>query len=224
MSTFAYDLKHWSQKHHRLFLDNKDLHFIQSVLDIKINDDEDIYSLIDKEKLLKVILEFPEQLPISAQLYFAILLKKTFKEYGIQNIPLIEYLTFLLTIHMKQDNKNSQNFYISDFVEQIEKANNNEKFYLRVELANKILFLSGLFEEHLNFRTNRRAAPSLSFYESIGCTQYEIAIQHPLASELHLKDTFFQLSHSFSSIRHILNQFSDRFITLGEPFNPNLDI
>lgn len=224
MSTFPYDLRHWSRKSCRFHLENQDLKFIQSVFNTEFtgsnSNKELIQSLIDDDKLINTILEFPEQLHISPQLYFYVLLKKAFEESNIYNILLVDYIVFILTTHIisNSNNENNEPLYASDYINKINIANNREQFYLRVQLANNILILTGIFQEYMQYRTNRKGAPNIPFYEIIGCTQYELAMHHPLATELNLKDVFNQLSASFTTIRQILNQFSERFISIGDPF------
>lgn len=224
MPTFAYELRHWSQKSCRSHLDNRDLKFIESVLGDKLTESqfsEDLTgSLINDDRVIKTILECPEQLHISPQLYFYVLLKRAFETSGIYNTSLVEYIVFLLISHITSNTNNNHSgiLYISDYLNQINLASNKDVFYLRVELANKILVLTGIFQEYMKHRTSRRAAPDLSYYEVVGSTQYEAAMHHPLAKELDLKAVFGQLSTSFDNVRQILNEFSERFISLGDPF------
>lgn len=224
MSSFAYELRHWSRKSCRFHLETRDLKFLESVFGFELAgaalNDELIQSLINEDKLVNAVLELPDQLHISPQLYFYVLLKRAFEESGIYNLLLVDYIVFLMTFHITPNtNQESSRFlYVSDYLSKIDIASNRDQFYLRVQLANEILILTGVFQEYMKHRTQRKAAPNIPFYEVVGCTQYEAAMHHPLAAELNLKSVFSELSTSFDNIRQTLNQFSERFISLGEPF------
>lgn len=217
MLDFAQELHLWSEKSCRLHLESCDIHFIQSTLRTKFKP-KLIESLLTEDKLFYTILESTEQLPISPQLYFYVLLQRTFLKTNINNIFLLDYLVFILTTNLRTKNLN-QELYISDYLNKINLANDNDKFYLRIELSNQILFLTGLFQDYIQHRVERGAAPSISFYEGIGSIQYNAAINHPLANQLHLKDVFIQLSHEFTNVRQTLNQFSENLLSLGESFS-----
>lgn len=222
MVDFAHELSHWSEKSCRSYLEPRDINFIQSILgskfeEIKFNP-ELIESLLCENKLLFTILESTEQLPISPRLYFYILLHKAFSDSNICNPFLLDYIVFILITNINNNFSHNEVLYISDYLTKIDLANDKEQFYLRIELSNQILFLTGLFRDFLNYHTQRTGAPSISFYEGIGSSQYNAAMHHPLANELHLKNVFVQLSYDFSSVRQTLNQFSERFISLGDPF------
>lgn len=227
MLDFAHELSHWSEKSCRSFLEAKDILFIQSVLGSKLDSGQFnpkfMEVLLSEDKLFFTILESVEPLPISAQLYFYVLLQKAFSEANIYNPLLLDYIVFVLVsnMHTNYINKGESIFYISDYLTKINLANDNSKFYLRIELSNQILFFTGLFQDFIHYRTSRTGAPTIDFYEEIGSSQYGAVIRHPLANELHLKNVFIQLSDGFSQIRQTLNQFSERFISLGEPFIKN---
>lgn len=228
MSTFPSQLRLWTQKSCLCHLDNTDLEFLKSFFRSEFTQFElnpqFIQSLLKDDRLFYAVLESPNQLLISPQLYFYILVQKALTLANINDPLLIDYIVFLLVSNIKsQDtNKDEGFFYLFDQLKQIDFANNKEKFYLRIELANKILFLTSLFQAHLHYRTERKSAPNLSFYEAVGSTQYNAATKHPLATELHLTKIFLQLAYCFSTVRQTLNQFSERFVSLGEPFIANL--
>lgn len=216
MLDFAHELHLWSEKNTRLHLESGDIQFIQSVLGITFQPHL-TESLLSEDKLFYTILESTEQLPISAKLYFSVLLQRAFLKAGINNNLLLDYIVFILITNLKTNNFNNE-FYISDYLTKINLANDKEKFYLRIELSNQILFLTGLFQNHFQYRVKKGAAPSISFYEGIGSNQYNAAINHPLADKLHLRDVFTQLSQDFTNVRQTLNDFSQNLLSVGEPF------
>lgn len=216
MLDFAQELHHWSEKSCRLHLEPCDIDFIQSVLGIPFQPSLTA-SFLSEDKLFYTILESTEQLSISPQLYFYVLLQRAFLKSNINDDFLLDYIVFVLTTNIKANNFNNE-FYLSDYLTKINLANDKDKFYLRIELSNQILFLTGLFEGHMQHRLQRNGGPSISFYEGIGSTQYTAAIHHPLANKLHLKGVFIQLSQDFTNIRRSLNQLSENLLCLGESF------
>ncbi|PWU04434.1 MAG: hypothetical protein C5B43_04590 [Verrucomicrobia bacterium] len=206
---FAQELTHWSERSCRSFLETRDIEFIESITGLPF----ETAALFD-DKLYFSILESSEQLPISPQLYFYILLQKTFWKANINNLLLLDYTVFILTSNLKTNSLNNE-FYIIDHLEKINLTTGKEQFFLRIELSNQILFLTGLFQDHLQFRKGEASIP---FYEGIGSNQYNAAINHPLANKLQLKEVLSQLSRDFSHIRQSLNDFSENLMSLGEPF------
>lgn len=224
MLDFAHELSHWSEKSCRSYLETRDIQFIQSILGLKFDEikfnPKLVESFLAEDKLFFTILESTHQLPISPQLYFYVLLQRAFSEANIDNPFLLDYIVFILITNLQTNNINKEEsiLYISDYLTKIDLANDKDKFYLRIELSNQILFLTGLFQDFIHHRTLRKGAPSIDFYEEIGSSQYSAVIRHPLANELHLKNVLIQLSDDFSNVRQTLNQFSERFISLGDPF------
>lgn len=215
MIDFAQELSLWSQKSCRSHLESRDIEFIQSVLGIELEFEPHlIQSLLSDDKLFFHVLESTEQLPISPQLYFSILLQRTFLKANINNAFLLDYIVFVLTTNLKTNSFHNE-FYITDYLEKINLAQGKEKFYLRIELSNQILFFTGLFQDFMHSRCGNG---SISFYESIGSNQYNVATSHPLADKLHLKNVFSQLSHDFSHVRQSLHLMSENLLSLGEPF------
>lgn len=228
-------LRNWSESSCRVNLREADLKFLKFVLapegygmDVwdRVEHDLDMRDrLLDDPALLKAILNYPGQLPISSSLYFYILLRKAFLEVGIDDRDIVDYLVAVLVRRLHVDGAFNHTisdgktyFYITECLQKIEQAELVDQFLLRVKLANQALFLTGLFGEHLRYREQRRGAPNIRFYEAIGGAQYRAARDYKLADELKLRSIFELLGTAFPVVRMALNVMSDRFISLGDPF------
>jgi hypothetical protein len=197
----------------------------QEELESALLNSKEAQAILDNPLLLQEIMHFPDYLPISLEFYFYLLIRKSLKEYSIDNFELTEYLVNVLINGLTSRNafNNSINegktfFYLSDTLLKIQQAQAVEQFYLRLALGNQALYLTGLFKDHLKHREERRGAPTLDMIQSIGKQQYEKATLHPLAKELQLYQSLLILSESFPDVRKALNKITDTKISLGEPF------
>lgn len=180
--------------------------------------------LLDNPALVKALMESPDQLSISPHLYFYVLIRKVLTDSGIQDRTVADYLTMVLIKGMRADPfssntpQKSNGFYIIDHLEELTKLSGEPAFHKRVELGDKTLYLSGLFENSIQYRQKRWGAPGLQYYESVGITQYTLASGHPLSQHYGLEKVYHTLGTSFKTVRNALSRFSDRFVSLGEPF------
>ena len=69
----------------------------------------------------------------------------------------------------------------------------------------------------LNSCDESRGAPSLSYYEGLGRSNFKAAGDHRLARTYALDGIFNDLAERFQETRRALNDLRDRLITLGEP-------
>ena len=104
--------------------------------------------------------------------------------------------------------------YVSDLMTQLATCPPEQSYVLRTHLANYALFLSGMFAERIQSHAERRGAPGLSFYESVGQSAYLHVAQHPLAKRTELNDIFEQLGGGFHRVRVALNRLTDTLLHL----------
>ena len=93
----------------------------------------------------------------------------------------------------------------------------NERFFVRVRIANLSLIVTGLFEDHLWHRVERRAALSPTAYASIGKTQYDRVSHHALAKVFDMQAVFEVLSEQFNEIQAGIKDLKERLLFIGEP-------
>jgi hypothetical protein len=210
-------------------LSSEDFAFIQTVLAQSNKDgialqslllDPDILdSLLDQNDLLEAVQDKFRTLKISSHLYFYILVRHTLLNADLDDRDLADYVASLLVYFARQDTQKKQfpnlrapMHYLVDIITEIEKADYYHRFFLYAHLGNQTLFLSGLFPNHIRHREQRRAAPGLRYYESMGRSHFKAARNHPLAKEFALQDVYDDLYESFHETRKALNNLSDRLL------------
>lgn len=178
-------------------------------------DEDQRDTLLDEDELFKALLECSEIIPVSLELYFYVLLRHLLKETPLAERSIADYLACSLTRTLSSHRKLLP-LYVIDVLAKLDSLNDAQQFYERVQLADDSLILTGIFPEHIKFRTHRRGAPSLGYYEGIARIQYQHVGTHRLAQEYELTPVFICLSEEFTHARKALNELSDRLVSLGE--------
>jgi hypothetical protein len=83
-------------------------------------------------------------------------------------------------------------------------------------MGNCSLYLSGVFPDRIRSRAERRSAPDLKYYESVGRAQYGAASDHWLAQRDSVAGIFSTLSERFQTTRRALNDMAERLLSLGD--------
>lgn len=211
----------------RTRLSAEDFTFIQSTLIKSAKDEEALKSLFLDPEVLDTILDQPEiyeaiqdrsqAVHISSHLYFYVLVRQTLMKAGIDDRELSDYVASLLISFSREDHQKKlfpglqePMRYLIDIVTQIEKSDYYHRFFLYAHLGNQTLFLSGLFPNHIRHREQRRAAPGLRYYESMGRSHFKAARNHPLAKEFAMQELFDDLYQEFYVTRKALNDLADQ--------------
>jgi hypothetical protein len=148
------------------------------------------------------------------------------RQVGVEERALSDYVAAVLLAfsHTSQlrahtDPATARSFtYVSDLITQLAACPPEQAFVLRTHLANYSLFLSGVFAERITSHAERRGAPGLSFYESVGQSAYLHVAQHPQARRSDLHTVFEQLGNGFHAVRVALNRLTDSLLHLhGTP-------
>jgi len=197
---------------------------------VRLLTDEDTRdSILDHEMLSKAILESPERLPISPHLLFYVLCRNVLRETSVTSRETSDFIASLLdgfisTTQMENRDELGQRsrLYISDLLQRLSKANTREAFILRSHVANYTLFISGIFAENVEKRTQQRGAPSLSFYEDMGRMNYRAAAEYHEAKKFNLQAIYEELASSFHEVRLALNDLAVRLLHLDTPRAPFL--
>ena len=111
--------------------------------------------------------------------------------------------------------------YFVDMLAALESVDDTTRFYIRAHIGNQSLFLSGVFPDRLRYRTERRGAPSLSYYEEIGRSNFRAASDHRLARRYELDAIFNTLAERFQETRRALNELRDCLLSIGDPEPPS---
>ncbi len=188
-------------------------------------DIESLDKILDDPRLFEAILNRPQCVTISPQLYFYILARQVLLKAKINESILAKYLSDLLadfagikkaTTSSALDEFNGLNS-LSDLLALLPTANEPMKFTIQVYIGNYILFMTGIFPEYIQQRTERRAAPQMYFYEHLGSVNYRSASKQRRAFTDGTSEIFWQLSEMFHVIRLALNELADRLVFIESP-------
>jgi hypothetical protein len=193
-----------------------------------LSDAEMLNSILDHPKLVETILCNAGHLRISSQFYFYILARHVLQQAGIGDRKLSDYVGSLLETFSRANQLQSQDKidtvaheYISDMLIALTRATPEQTFLLRAHVGNYSLFISGIFHENAQ-RRSQRGAPDIEFYEQIGRTNYQLVASHETARRCELTDVFSSLANRFHDVRIALNDLSDRLLHLDEDSRPPL--
>jgi len=192
-----------------------------------LSDEAERDAILDHELVYRSLVDDGGCLRVSAAFYFYVLTRRVLRQVGVEERALSDYVaavllafshTSLLRAH-NLDPATARSFtYVSDLLTQLAACPPEQAFVLRTHLANYSLFLSGMFAERITSHAERRGAPGLSFYESVGQSAYLHVAQHPQARRTDLHTVFEQLGNGFHGIRVALNRLTDSLLHLhGTP-------
>ena len=210
-------------------LSAEDFSFIQTVLSQSredgpalkslLLDPETLDAILDQKELYLAVQNKAQTLKISSHLYFYILVRHTLLEAKIDDQKLADYVASLLVDFAREDTQkklfpgiSEPMRYLIDIVTQIEKSDYYHRFFLYAHLGNQTLFLSGLFPNHIRLKEQRRAAPGLRYYESMGRSHFKAARNHPLAKEFDMQRLYDDLYQTFRDTRKALNGLAENIL------------
>ena len=183
-------------------------------------------SILDNPRLVEALLAEGAPLTISPQLYFYVLLRHVLKNTGFGDRDVSDYLaslleTFSQTARMRSpaDGHTSPIQYVSDMLIALRNASPSQSFLIRAHVGNYSLFITGIFHETVQHRS-QRGAPDLGYYEDLGRSNFHLAAGHQVARTCALSEIFEKLAAGFREIRLALNHLSDSLIHLDNAFAP----
>ncbi len=192
-----------------------------------LTDEETRDEILDHEALAKAIIDSPERLPISPELYFYVLCRKVLRDTPVQSRAASDFVASLLSGFMRTAKVESPDEmgrrsmrYITDMLDALARAGTREAFLLRSHIANYALFVSGIFAENVEMRTSQRGAPNLSFYEEMGRMNYRAAAEYHEAKKFKLQSIYEELSGGFREVRIALNDLASRLLHMEGPQVP----
>ncbi|MFT5242068.1 MAG: hypothetical protein ACI9X0_003057 [Kiritimatiellia bacterium] len=189
--------------------------------------------VLDDPALMHALLNQPGYLDISTQLFFYLVVRHSLRESSIDDRDVADYVASMLTAFASADrmlrplpHKDFATEWSVDLLSAIADAREEDAFLLRTHLANYTLFMTGLFPERIAHRRERRAAPSVDYYESMGQMSFKDASQCRLAAEFELRRVFEILAEWFRNVRVALNNMSRQilFLAEGRGFSPLGDL
>lgn len=175
-------------------------------------------SILDNPRLVDSLLTEDAPLNISPQLYFYVLLRHVLKETGLNDRSVSDYLaslleTFSQTARMKSpaDGQANPIQYVSDMLIALRHASPTQTFLIRAHVGNYSLFITGIFHETVQSRS-QRGAPDVNFYEDVGRSNFRVAAGHQVARSCALTEVFERLADGFHEARLALNRLSDSLL------------
>lgn len=175
-------------------------------------------SILDNPRLVDSLLTEGAPLNISPQLYFYVLLRHVLKETGLNDRSVSDYLaslleTFSQTARMKSpaDGQTNPIQYVSDMLIALRHATPTQTFLIRAHVGNYSLFITGIFHETVQCRS-QRGAPDVNFYEDVGRSNFRVAAGHQVARSCALTEVFERLADGFHEARLALNRLSDSLL------------
>jgi hypothetical protein len=188
-------------------------------------DEEGADALLDDPRVLNALLTHPDA-SAPTSLVFYVLVRHALLEVGIRERGTADYVASLLVAfgragraYRVSETTTDEYHYLVDMVARLASANAREAFLLRSHLGNFSLWLSGLFPDYLESRSRRKGAPSITYYERMGTTGYQLASRSPEAATLGIDRILSEVADHFSGVRSALNLVSDRYLwpQAGDP-------
>ncbi len=186
-------------------------------------------AVLDSPRLVDAILSAGGQLRISSQFYFYVLARRVLRDAGLTDRKLCDYVGSLLEKFSRanflrgpqvSDHDFSQQ-YLTDMLLALGRASREKAFLLRAHVGNYSLFISGIFHENTQ-RRSERGAPALEFYEQLGRQNFQLVASHATARRCELDDVYAGLAERFRDVRLALNQLSDRLLNLDDGDAPKI--
>jgi hypothetical protein len=193
-----------------------------------LTDAETRDTILDSPRLVESLLSDGGALSISPQLYFYVLLRHVLKDTGLGDRDVSDYLaslleTFSQTARMRSpaNGHTSPIQYVSDMLIALRDASPVQSFLIRAHVGNYSLFITGIFHETVQHRS-QRGAPNLGYYEDLGRSNFRMAAGHQVARSCALNGVFEKLADGFHDIRLALNHLSDSILHLDTASAPLL--
>jgi hypothetical protein len=186
--------------------------------------DEDTRDLLlDDEQLFRAVLECRGCLRVSTHLYFYILVRQVFRQAGLADRRVADYVAEVLaefsrTKHtqLRLRGQETALTYFCDLLAALQTVDDTTRFYIQAHVGNSSLFLSGIFPEHIRYRADYRGAPGLKYYEDLGRSNFRAASDHRLAQQYDLAEVYFTLAERFQDTRLALNDLGERLVCLND--------
>ncbi|RYD82884.1 MAG: hypothetical protein EOP84_08770 [Verrucomicrobiaceae bacterium] len=195
-----------------------------------LTDHEARDAILDDPRLFHTILHGDAPLRISPQLYFYILTRHVLKETGMNDRSLSDYVASLLerfshTARMRSpaDGSEAPIQYLSDMLVALRNASPQQNFLIRAHIGNYALFITGIFHETVQSRS-QRGAPDMSYYEDMGRASYRVAAQHQVARSWDLTSVYGSLAEGFRDVRLALNRLADSLLHLDTSHSPKISL
>lgn len=178
--------------------------------------------LLDLKEVLRGLLDSPAALQVSPRFYFYVLVRHAFRQNGIEDARLAEYVAGVMTqrVAASPDDflQDAASGYtrVADFCTLISQAHGRMKFHLQVAAGDQFLILTGLYPGFLKRRHEREGEVDFSFYESFAQKAFRSAAGAMPARGSAAQETFSILADEFPKVRQSLNRLVEEYVFLGD--------
>jgi hypothetical protein len=182
--------------------------------------EEGFDAILDDPRTLNALLANDGGFSTAPQsLVFYVLVRHALLEHGIADRLLADYLAALLMSYAQgkrayrvEENDTADYSYLVDLMTAAESATGHHRFLLHAHLGDFALWLSGLFPDYITARVQRRGAPGIHYYESLGATGYRTAAVSRAAAQNGMNHVYLSCADAFPDLRVALNTISDRHL------------
>jgi len=190
-----------------------------------LSDESERDAILDHDLIYESVVDQTGCLKVSAAFYFYILTRRVLRRVSLEERALTDYVAAVLLAfsHINQlhaqgeQDPSARSFvYLSDLMKQANNCPPEQAYVVRVHMANYALFLSGMFAERVHAHVQRRGAPSLHFYESVGQSTFRTVADHPQARRTRLESIFRLLGEEFCRVRVALNDLTSTLLHMHE--------
>ncbi|MGQ0561302.1 MAG: hypothetical protein ACT443_05445 [Gemmatimonadota bacterium] len=176
--------------------------------------------ILDDPRTLNALLANDGGLSTAPQnLVFYVLVRHALLEHGITDRTLADYISALLTSYARakrawrvDDSDGTEYSYLIDLITAAESATGQHAFMLHAHLGDFALWLSGIFPDYITARVQRRGAPPIQYYESLGASGYRNAAHHNAAQRNGMDQVYRDCAAAFPDLRVALNSIADRHL------------
>lgn len=178
--------------------------------------EEGFDAILDDPRTLNALLANTGGLSTAPQnLVFYVLVRHALLERGISDRTIADYVSALLASYGRVSP--GQASYLVDIVAAAESMASEHAFMLHAQLGEFALWISGLFPDYITARVQRRGAPPIQYYESLGASGYRTAADFRGAQSNGMNRVYLNCADSFSDLRIALNSISDRHLFPSRP-------
>lgn len=177
--------------------------------------EQGIDALLDDTAVVRAMLRRGGVDAAPAPLVFYLLVRHALLEREIHDQQLADYTAAVLLEfgrlgrRVERGEPLPDTVYLTDVLEELERARGEREFQLRAHLGNLALWMAGVFPDHIAHRVQRRGAPPLSYYDEMGAAGFRGAARTEGALRLGLGDLFLRFADQFANVRSALNGLSD---------------
>ena len=182
-----------------------------------LTDPATVDSVLDQPRLIETVLNSVSHLRLSPRLYFYLLTRHALKNAGLDDADLADYVSGVLESFVDARGAAGNRptvFYLVDWLKEIEKSPDGERYELYVAAGNRLLYLTGVFPRFLEKRKRRRGAPDIAFYEDVARHSFRSAAHHPRSRESEMGGLYTEIADTFPDLRRALNDLSERLVFL----------